>query len=139
MLRIDTHINQKFLLKKLITCFPSLILVLGCSNVAEIKVAEQEITYYSESCLEGLNLNSLQNQLKNCNNLLEKNKNNLIILNDRSIIFLLMGKVELACRDVSEALALIENEMIKSNSLILNELKIRQNNCKQRLNITGND
>jgi len=94
---------------------------------------------FEKACLDNLNLNSLQDNLERCNKIIKSDKNNPEALNDRSMIYMLMGKISLSCEDVSKAINLIDSNEAQKDSLIRHELKIRQSNCRNRLIITGKD
>ena len=139
MLRIDTLINELFILSRLILLLFLFHSLAGCNNTSETLEESQLIEPYLENCLDPLQMDNLENKLEDCNALLKINGKDPTLLNNRSIIYLLMGKNNLACNDVSQALAIIKNQKIKSNSLIINELRIRHNNCKHLLNIKAID
>ncbi len=92
-----------------------------------------------QACLENLDLKWLQRSLDQCNLVISQHQNNPLPLNDRSLIYILMGENILACADVSKALKLIDKQSKEADPLILHELKVRQGSCKQHLNIKGKD
>ncbi len=136
MQKTAIHIEPSFGIVKIATLLLSLSVV-GCSDTSSEIALERNPP--DKVCLEDLNLKSLQNSLENCNQHIIHGKDLPKALNNRSIIYLLMGKAELACKDVARAIELINNEENANGSLIHDELKIRQNNCKQRFIMIDND
>ena len=119
---------------KITTIF--LLFILGCSSDTS---SEIRLNPFEKGCLEDLNLNSLQDNLDRCNEIIKAGKDNPEALNNRSMIYMLMGKISLSCEDVSKAINLIDISETQKDSLIRHELKIRQSNCRHRLIMTGKD
>ena len=86
--------------------------------------------------MEELNINDLDVALQRCNQVVNSYKSNPEPLNDRSLLYILMGQTSLACKDVSNALSLLDQQGKAADPMIRHELTVRQGSCKQRLNIT---
>ncbi len=111
--------------------------MLGCSY-KEGRFNQTNITISSQACLENINTDSLNESLQKCNEVIESYPKYPEVWNDRSLIYTLMGELDLACKDNQKALELLNNKQI-IDPLISNEIKNRQNSCMQRRSIDGKD
>ncbi|CAI8172482.1 MAG: Uncharacterised protein [Prochlorococcus marinus str. MIT 9215] len=110
----------------------------GCTSRSAPSKQASEANISSQACLDNLDLEGLEHALKHCNKVVQQHQNNPEPLNDRSLIYTLMGQTNLACQDVSKALALLQDQGQAADQMVLHELNARQSSCKQRLNMAGN-
>ena len=92
----------------------------------------------ASSCLEGLDLQRLDEALTHCNAVVAGHPDNPVPLTDRSLLHTLMGRDDEACADVSQASALIKRQTKTADPLLRHELDVRQQSCKQRATMAGN-
>ena len=91
----------------------------------------------ASSCLEGLDLERLDEALNHCNAVVKGHPGNPIPLTDRSLIHTLIGRDDEACADVKQASALIAKDGQRHDPLLKHELAVRQQSCKQRATMAG--
>ena len=65
-----------------------------------------------DSCLEVIDRENLQQAIEVCNSIIENFPNNPEALSDRSLIYTLQGKTNSACKDIKNALNLINKENV---------------------------
>ena len=134
MNRIDTAIKINHLIKWTVP-----FLLLSCSNNSISSLDSPLPQLYPQSCLEELDPKKLNSALKRCNKVIKKYPENPEPLNDRSMIYTLLGEINLACLDVAKALDLINSNKNQTDPLIRYEINIRQQSCMQRKNILDKD
>ena len=118
---------------------PHLALVLGLLLISGCQSAPQpttDLTLATSSCLEDLASNQLRSALQRCNNSVETFPDQPEAWRDRSLVQTLLGQHDQACRDVEQAIALMDNG---SDPMLRHELEVRQATCKQRRTINGKD
>ncbi len=89
-------------------------------------------TINTNSCLASIEKNNLKKVLDICKEVINKYPNSPYALNDRSLIYTIMGEQELACQDTKIALDLIKENQNNIDPLIKYQLKIRDAACKKR-------
>jgi regulator of sirC expression with transglutaminase-like and TPR domain len=116
--------------------FGLLLSGLGCRSQSAPTELSAQVKLSPQACMEELNINDLDVALQRCNEVVSNYKNNPEPLNDRSLLYILMGQTALACRDVSQALSLLDQQGQAADPMIRHELAVRQDSCKQRPNMT---
>ena len=116
-----------------------LISCIGCGRPSNPASSTKEADIGASECLENLNLERLDAALDRCNAVVRAHSRNPAPLVDRSLIFNLMNRPDEACSDVAKATRLIKNDQAKPDPLLLHELSVRQQSCKLRATIAGND
>jgi len=116
-----------------------LISCMGCGGPSNPASSSEEAEIGASECLENLNLKRLDAALDRCNAVVRAHSGNPAPLVDRSLIFNLMDRPDEACNDVAKAARLIKNDQPTPDPLLLHELSVRQESCKQRATIAGND
>ena len=118
---------------------PHLALALGLLVISSCQSAPQpkpDLTVSTSSCLEDLASNQLRSALQRCNNSVETFPDQPEPWRDRSLVQTLLGQQDQACRDVEQAIALMDD---RADPMLRHELTVRQATCKQRRTINGKD
>ena len=110
-----------------------LLLISGCQSAPQPK---PDLTLATSSCLEDLASNQLRSALQRCNNSVETFPDQPEPWRDRSLVQTLLGQQDQACRDVEQAIALMDD---RADPMLRHELTVRQATCKQRRTINGKD
>ncbi len=84
-----------------------------------------------ESCLKSYKKYNLENTLKICKKTIEMFPNSPQPLNDRSLIYALNNNNILACKDIQQAMLLVQRKNNAIDPLIAYQMKIRHQNCKK--------
>ena len=84
-----------------------LLLIQACSGTGDALKPTTDPALSASSCLEGLDLERLDEALNHCNAVVKGHPGNPIPLNDRSLIHTLIERDDEACADVKQASALI--------------------------------
>lgn len=116
-----------------------LVSSLGCTRQSSDSAPLESTDVAASECLENLNLKRLDAALERCNAVVKAHPSNPVPLVDRSLIFNLMNRPDQACDDVGKAARLISNNQQKPDAMLLHELSVRQQSCKLRATIAGND
>lgn len=116
-----------------------LVSSLGCTRQSSDSAPVEATDVAASECLEHLNLKRLEAALERCNTVVKAHPSNPAPLVDRSLIFNLMNRPDQACDDVGKAARLIKNDQQKQDAMLLHELSVRQQSCKLRATIAGND
>ena len=91
---------------------PHLALVLGLLLISGCQSAPQpttDLTLATSSCLEDLASNQLRSALQRCNGSVEAFPDQPEPWRDRSLVQTLLGQQDQACRDVEQAIALMDD------------------------------
>ena len=118
---------------------PHLALALGLLLISSCQSAPQpkpDLSVSTSSCLEDLASNQLRSALQRCNNSVETFPDQPEPWRDRSLVHTLLGQQDQACRDVEQAIALMDD---RADPMLRHELTVRQATCKQRSTINGKD
>lgn len=91
----------------------------------------------SEACFEELDLSQLERALQRCNAVVHAHRADPAPLTDRSLLYILLGRIDQACRDVDQAVTLIRKQGHRVDPMVSHELMVRQASCKQRLSNAG--
>ena len=113
-------------------------LIQACSQGGDAAKPTSDPELAASSCLEGLDLERLDEALNHCNAVVKGHPGNPIPLTDRSLIHTLMGRDDEACDDVKQASALMAKDGQRHDPLLKHELAVRQQSCKQRATMAGN-
>ena len=105
----------------------------GCQSAPQPK---PDLALATSSCLEDLASNQLRSALQRCNSSVEAFPDKAEPWRDRSLVQTLLGHHDQACRDVEQAIALLDD---RADPMLRYELKVRQATCKQRRTINGKD
>ena len=129
---IDIAINYQYLFTKLTLLTIALTIVNG-----EFKDAEAKDTLTqnnsNNSCLDSLVVNEPKKALPTCNTIINKFPNSPKLLNERSIIYSLLGENELACLDIFKAMNLLQEfSSDKLDPLIKYQIEVRHTSCRKR-------
>ncbi|QNJ04808.1 tetratricopeptide repeat family protein [Synechococcus sp. MEDNS5] len=116
-----------------------LISSMGCGKQSNQTAPTEAAEVAASECLENLNLKRLDAALDRCNLVVRAHRSNPAPLVDRSLIFNLMKRPEEACNDVAKAARLLKKGQQKPDPMLLHELSVRQQSCKLRATIAGND
>lgn len=108
-------------------------MISSCQSAPQPK---PDLSVSTSSCLENLASNQLRSALQRCNNSVETFPDQPEAWRDRSLVQTLLGQQDQACRDVEQAIALMDNG---SDPMLRHELTVRQATCKQRRTINGKD
>ena len=110
-----------------------LLLISGCQGTPQ---QTPDLTVSTSSCLEDLASNQLRSALQRCNGSVEAFPDQPEPWRDRSLVQTLLGQHDQACRDVEQAIALMDD---RADPMLRHELTVRQATCKQRRTINGKD
>ncbi len=122
---------------KLILSGVLLLLSLGCKSRSSQNNHSADSSISSQACLEDLNLQQLDQALVHCNNVVKQHQNNPEPLNDRYLIYTLLGQNNLACQDIYKGLELLQQQGESADPMVRHELTVRKDSCMQYLNMTG--
>ena len=111
---------------------------LGCRSRSEPKPATISPEISIADCMSDLDLNKLDKALQRCNQVVDAHGDKPAALADRSLLLTLMGKTDQACADVTNALALLQQDSRTADPMVVHELNVRHKSCKQRDSIVGN-
>jgi hypothetical protein len=111
---------------------------LGCRSRSEPKPATISPEISIADCMSDLDLNKLDKALQRCNEVVDAHGDKPAALADRSLLLTLMGKTDQACADVTQAMALLRQDSRTADPMVVHELNVRHNSCKQRDTILGN-
>ena len=114
-----------------------LLIAAGCRTRSAPSSRQATADLTPLACLEGLNLNKLEQSLDHCNQVVAAHRNDPAPLTDRSLLHTLLGQVDQACRDVDQALVLVKQQGKTADPMISHELNVRQDSCRQRRNSAG--
>ena len=132
-----TTIKFSHLLTKLLLSGLLLLSNLGCNSRSASNNHAANTGISSQACLENLNLQKLKQALQRCNNVVSEHQNNPEPLNDRYLIYTLLGQSNLACQDIFKGLKLLNQQGASANPMVRHELTVRKDSCMQYLNMTG--
>ena len=110
-----------------------LLVISGCMSTPP---PEADVTVSTTSCLEYLVSHQLSSTLERCNASVEAFPEEPELWRDRSLVQTLIGNHEQACRDVEQAIGLLNDA---ADPMLRHELNVRQATCKQRRSINGKD
>ena len=110
-----------------------LLLISGCQSAPQ---STPDLTMSTSSCLEDLASYQLRSALQRCNNSVEAFPDQPEPWRDRSLVQTLLGQHDQACRDVEQAIGLVDD---RADPMLRHELTVRQATCKQRRTINGKD
>lgn len=110
-----------------------LLVISGCQSTPP---PEADVAVSTTSCLEDLVSHQLATTLDRCNASVEAFPDQPEPWRDRSLVQTLIGNHEQACRDVEQAIGLMNDS---ADEMLRHELNVRQATCKQRRNINGKD
>ena len=135
---IDIAIKNSYLLINLLG-HGIILLITNCnSNVlANSYTSTNHLTPHS--CIKHLNPKLLDLTLEQCHQVVKKFPDNPLPLNDRSLIYTLMGNNKSACLDVKKASMLLDQSNDEIDELTAYEIKVRQDSCMQRRNKLDTD
>ena len=94
------------------------------------------MTVSATSCLENLVSHQLSSTLERCNASVEAFPEQPEPWRDRSLVQTLIGNHDQSCRDVEQAIGLLND---RADPMLRHELNVRQATCKQRRSINGKD
>ena len=127
---IDIAIKCSYSKTKRILLALSLFSV-GCNPISKDKVDSSNPQINIDSCLELISKENMNQALGICNKTVDKFPKSPEPLNDRSLIYTLKGEDNLACKDVQNALDLINHQSTDTDPLIKYQIKIRHDSCKK--------
>ena len=110
-----------------------LLVISGCMSTPP---PEADVTVSTTSCLEDLVSHQLSSTLERCNASVEAFPEEPELWRDRSLVQTLIGNHDQACRDVEQAIGLLNDA---ADPMLRHELNVRQATCKQRRSINGKD
>jgi len=110
-----------------------LLVISGCQSTPP---PEADVAVSTSSCLEDLVSHQLATTLERCHASVEAFPDQPEPWRDRSLVQTLIGNHEQACRDVEQAIGLMNDS---ADPMLRHELNVRQATCKQRRNINGKD
>ncbi len=110
---------------------------LSCNSRSAPTNPSADSNISSQACLENLDLKGLDQALLRCNSVVSQYQNDPEPLNDRSLIYTLLGQTNLACQDVSKGLQLLNQQGASADPMVRHELTVRKDSCMQHLNMTG--
>jgi len=110
-----------------------LLVISGCQSAPPPKA---DLTVSTTSCLEDLVSHQLSSTLERCNTSVEAFPEEPEPWRDRSLVQTLIGNHDQACRDVEQAIGLLNDA---ADPMLRHELNVRQATCKQRRSINGKD
>ena len=110
-----------------------LLVISGCQSAPQ---PQPDLTVATSSCLEDLASDQLRSALQRCNSSVEAFPDRPESWRDRSLVQTLLGHHDQACRDVEQAIAVLDDS---ADPMLRHELKVRQATCKQRRTINDKD
>jgi len=114
-----------------------LIAGLGSAGRSESTARPNASELNSQACLEELDLSQLDQALQRCNAVVQAHRTDPAPLTDRSLLYILLGRIDQACRDVARAMKLVNNDGTAADPMVRHELKVRQASCRQRVSNAG--
>ena len=127
----DTAINH--CLRPVLVLALGLLVISGCQSTPP---PDADVAVSTTSCLEDLVSHQLATTLERCNASVEAFPDQPEPWRDRSLVQTLIGNHEQACRDVEQAIGLMNDS---ADPMLRHELNVRQATCKQRRSINGKD
>jgi regulator of sirC expression with transglutaminase-like and TPR domain len=110
---------------------------LGSAGRSESTARPNATELNSQACLEELDLRQLDQALRRCNAVVQAHRTDPAPLTDRSLLYILLGRINQACRDVDRAMTLMNIKGSTVDPMIRHELKVRQASCRQRISNAG--
>ena len=84
-------------------------------------------------------MDDLKLMVERCDEAIDQRPEQADLHRDRALVLTLLGDQAKACKDVEDALALLNRSSQPVDPMLLHELQVRQTTCKQSLTIAGND
>ena len=84
-------------------------------------------------------MDDLKLMVERCDEAIDQTPEQADLHRDRALVLTLLGDQAKACKDVEDALSLLNRSSQPVDPMLLHELQVRQTNCKQSLTIAGND
>ena len=110
---------------------------LGSAGRSESTARPDPSELNSQACLEELDLSRLDQALQRCNAVVQAHRSDPAPLTDRSLLYILLGRIDQACRDVDQAIKLINSNPSTVDPMVRHELTVRQASCRQRVSNAG--
>lgn len=110
---------------------------LGSAGRSESTARPDPSELNSQACLEELDLSRLDQALQRCNAVVQAHRTDPAPLTDRSLLYILLGRIDQACRDVDQAITLMNSKGSTADPMVRHELKVRQASCRQRVSNAG--
>ncbi len=138
---VQVAIATKYSIKKLrlVSLFISLTLALGCSQTGNNGMTNKNNSLSPNSCLDDLRTNELVKSINSCTEVIKMYPDRPQPLNDRSLLYILIGDMDLACQDIRKGIDLLTKEKTTADPLLKYELNVRHANCMQLRNILDKD
>ena len=84
-------------------------------------------------------MDDLKLMVERCDEAIDQRPEQADLHRDRALVLTLLGDQAKACKDVEDALSLLNRSSQPIDPMLLHELQVRQTTCKQSLTIAGND
>ena len=84
-------------------------------------------------------MDDLKLMVERCDEAIDQTPEQADLHRDRALVLTLLGDQAKACKDVEDALSLLNRSRQPIDPMLLHELQVRQTTCKQSLTIAGND
>ena len=84
-------------------------------------------------------MDDLKVMVERCDEAIDQRPEQADLHRDRALVLTLLGDQAKACKDVEDALSLLNRSSQPVDPMLLHELQVRQTTCKQSLTIAGND
>ena len=84
-------------------------------------------------------MDDLKLMVERCDEAIDQTPEQADLHRDRALVLTLLGDQAKACKDVEDALSLLNRSSQPVDPMLLHELQVRQTTCKQSLTIAGND
>ena len=84
-------------------------------------------------------MDDLKLMVERCDEAIDQTPEQADLHRDRALVLTLLGDQAKACKDVEDALSLLNRSSQPIDPMLLHELQVRQTTCKQSLTIAGND
>ena len=84
-------------------------------------------------------MDDLKLMVERCDEAIDQRPEQADLHRDRALVLTLLGDQAKACKDVEDALSLLNRSSQPVDPMLLHELQVRQTTCKQSLTIAGND
>ena len=84
-------------------------------------------------------MDDLKLMVERCDEAIDQTPEQADLHRDRALVLTLLGDQAKACKDVEDALSLLNRSSQPVDPMLLHELQVRQTTCEQSLTIAGND
>ena len=84
-------------------------------------------------------MDDLKLMVERCDEAIDQTPEQADLHRDRALVLTLLGDQAKACKDVEDALSLLNRSSQPVDPMLLHELQVRQTTCKQSRTMAGSD